>query len=85
MNRKYNHVRHENGEITSTVGNWEVTYPSTCNGRLSGLGFVASLGYGGSDFVHFDGYNQPYGTLLLTKKTAARLATMAKDYESETK
>lgn len=85
MARKYNHVRHENGEITSTVGNWEVTYPSTCNGKLHRLGFVASLGYGGSDFVFFDRHNQPYGTPLLTKKTAARLATMAKDYESETK
>ena len=46
MTRKYNHVRHENGEITSTIENWEVTCPSMCNGRLSGLGFIASLVYG---------------------------------------
>ena len=85
MTRKYNHVRHENGEITSTVENWEVTYPSVCNGRLADLGFAAHLGWGGSDFVHFHADNgRAYG-MALPKKAIARLERMRQDYESETK
>lgn len=83
VNRRYNHTRHTNGEITSEVRGYRVTYPATCNGRLGDIGFVESLGTGGSDFVHFDPTTGcPYGTPL-TAVASSRLVLMRRDAQRE--
>lgn len=71
------------GENTSEVPGWLVTYPATCNGHLGDLGFVASSGYGGSGFVHFDRVTgAPYG-MPLTKAARARLIAMRAEFGKE--
>jgi len=80
---RYNTTEHENGEIDSTVPGWVVTYPASCNGRLGDIGFVASSGYGGSDFVHFDlKTGEPYGAHL-TIAARDRLKAMRRDFKRE--
>ncbi len=76
---RYNYTRHANGEITSLVADWIVTYPATCNGRLGDLGFVTSRGYGGSDFVHFGRDGRPYG-FPLTIAARERLTAMRRGF-----
>jgi len=76
---RYNVTAHANGERTSTVPGWEVTYPATCNGHLGDIGFVASTGRGGSNFVYFDGDGEPYG-YLITRAARARLKAMRRDF-----
>lgn len=76
----YNHTKHDDGEVSSVVPGWEVFYPATCNGNLGDLGFVASRGYGGSGFVHFDlRTGEPYG-MPLTQAARARLKAMRRDF-----
>lgn len=69
--------------MTSMVPGWEVTYPTQCNGRMADLGYVASLGYGGSHFVAFsrdESDEEPYCDAPLTKAARARLIQMRKDF-----
>ena len=49
-------------EVTTEIDGWYVTYPTMCNGRISGMGFV-SFNYR-SDFVHFNDDGEPYGTYM---------------------
>ncbi len=77
---RYNFTRHENGEITSEVRGWSVTYPSTCNGEIRDLGFMASTGFGRSDFIHFHPEtNEPYGCVM-PKAVRERVAAMRRDF-----
>jgi hypothetical protein len=70
---------HTAGTWVSDVPGWTVTYPATCNGRVADLGFVASRGWGGSDFVHFDTVTgEPYG-FPLTEAARRRLVAMRRD------
>jgi len=71
---RFDHTVHPDGEVTSEVRGWTVTYPATCNGRLADLGFVSGP-YGRSDFVHFDADGQPYGTPM-PKDVARRVTRM---------
>lgn len=68
----------QEGEWVSLVPGWVVTYPASCNGRVGDLGFLASRGYGGSDFVHFDSDGMPYG-MPMTKAARKRLIQMRRD------
>jgi hypothetical protein len=77
---RYNHTIHANGEVTSEVPGWTVTYPSMCNGRIADLGFICSTGYGSSEFVHFEyTTGAPYG-FGMTKAAKARIMQMRRDF-----
>ena len=67
----------ETEELT-TVDNWVVIYPASCNGRIGDIGFVYPLN-GNSNFVHFDRFGMPYGTYM-PKKVAARVRAMRNRY-----
>lgn len=76
----YNTTKHDTGEIDSLVPGWIVTYPASCNGHVGDIGFVASRGYGGSGFIHFDpATGEPYG-IPLTAAARTRVKTMRKDF-----
>jgi hypothetical protein len=67
------------GESESDVPGWTVTYPASCNGHLGDIAFIASRGFGGSGFVHFDHRTgQPYG-FTLTAAARERLIRMRRD------
>lgn len=70
------------GQMSSMVPGWEVSYPVQCNGRMADLGYVASLGYGGAYFIHFDAAGEPTGLEadMLTKAARARLLAMRRDF-----
>ena len=65
-------------EELTTVDNWVVIYPASCNGAIRDLGFVYPLN-GISNFVHFDRHGMPYGTYM-PKKVAARVRAMRNRY-----
>lgn len=66
------------GELSSDVPGWTVTYPAACNGHLGDVGFVASRGYGGSGFVHFERDGRAYGAPL-TRAARERVERMRRD------
>lgn len=81
----YNIVRsgRHNDQISSMVPGWEVTYPTQCNGRMADLGYVASMGNGGSFFIHFDEVTgEPKGLEadMLTKAARERLLALRRDF-----
>lgn len=82
---RYNHERLPNGEVRSVIDGYEVFYPAHCNGHLGDLAFIAPLGFGNSDFVHFaaDDHRhmpgEPYGRPL-TVRVRHRLLAMRRDF-----
>ena len=80
----YNHVVSLSGEVSSMVPGWQVIYPARVNGHLADVGFVSSLGMGGSDFVHFNADGEPYGTHL-TQMARQRLIDLRRDFKFERK